>query len=140
MIPYQKIINGALLIAGLSGLLGCEYKPLGPKANQDKKKVILEIPVAIYGGRAIAAGDMDNDGLTDILSTDDGGRVYFHKNLGKGKFKKFEKPILNVPTDIYGARAIAAGDMDNDGLTDILSTDNAGRVYFHKNLGNMKFE
>ena len=138
---YQRLIASVLVLAGLVWFLGCDKHPNTPKAKYDNKKAIFRVPNDVYGGRAIATADLDNDGIADLLSTDFRGDVYFHKGLGDLKFdEKAYGPIFRVPNDVYGGRAIATADLDNDGIADLLSTDFRGDVYFHKGLGDLKFQ
>lgn len=147
----QKIITGGLIVAGLAGLFGCDYHQNIPKANYDNKEAIFKIPTGGYGTRAFAIADVDGDGIPDLLSTGggdrisdlfstDNGKVYFHKGLGNLKFEeRAYGPIFKIATGGYGTRAIAADDVDGDGIVDLLSTD-GGKVYFHKGLGDLKFQ
>ena len=50
----------------------------------------------------------------------------------------FNNYLTNVKIDVY-APALSAADIDGDGLVDLLSTDNYGNIYVHKNLGNGLF-
>jgi sugar lactone lactonase YvrE len=137
---YQKIITGGLVIAGLAGLVGCDSHPDTPKADYKSKTSIAKVNSAVYLGSSIAAADMDDDGLVDLLSTDGDGNVYFHKNQGDNVFAKFEKPIFKVNVAVYLGSSIAAADMNGDGKIDLMSTDGDGNVYLHLNQGNMQFE
>lgn len=136
---YQKIIAGGLVVAGLAGLLGCDKHPNTPNANYKNKEAIFTIPIGGYGSRAFSVADVDGDGISDLLSTDQQD-VYFHKGLGNLKFdEKPYGPIFRIAIGGYGTRAIGADDVDGDGICDLLSTD-GGKVYFHKGLGNLKFQ
>jgi hypothetical protein len=135
---YQRMIAVGAVIATLTS--GCNVKTDEhsdkPRPDYDNKTAITRISdVSAFGD--IAAGDVDGDGLADILYTDSFGNVYAHKNLGDNKFARLDNPVLRIGN---GYR-IAAADMDGDGLVDILSENrDTGDIYVHKNLGNLNFE
>lgn len=127
------------LAFGLVGFVNGD-KPETPKADITNKKPILKVETGPFATRSIAAADMDGDGLIDILSTNALGDIFIYKNAGDGKYVRLEDPVLRVITGPFGTRAISAIDWDKDGLVDILSTDNDGNVYVHRNSGHYKFE
>lgn len=62
-----------------------------------------------------------------------------HPEVPKANYEE-AIPIFKVPVGGYGARAFAAADFDGDGIVDLLSSDNHGNIYFHKGLGDLRFE
>lgn len=77
----------------------------------------------IYEDGAIAFADLDKDGIADmIISTggNDYGRdltkypVRFYRNDGNGNFTKYPAPVI-----LTSSNAIAVGDFNEDGQTDI---------------------
>lgn len=72
----------------------------------------------LYHGAGVAAGDLDNDGLTDIFfqSSFGGGKLY--RNKGSMKFEP-----IDLPTNLFNRKAVGAGvtlvDINQDGLLDI---------------------
>jgi len=64
--------------------------------------------------------DYDNDGLIDVLLTDNGptGGLTLYHNLGKGKFEDVTTKAGLDP--IAHAISCTAGDYDNDGFTDLV--------------------
>lgn len=94
--------------------------------------------------------DFDSDGETDILAGDFWGRVWFHKNRGKGTDITFEtkgvlitrpdgSPIRVGPeadspwnfTTLQGSRIhLLAHDFDGDGSVDLVLSDTNGRWYY----------
>ena len=100
------------------------------------------IPPA-FGGSGVAAEDINNDGLDDILILGGlGNKLYI--NRGKGRFEDITKKAGlewvraqdNQPGE---ARQPLIADLNNDGLQDIVISyvNDTHRVY--QNLGNEKF-
>lgn len=103
----------------------------------------ITIPPA-FGGSGVATGDLNNDGLDDLLLLSGlGNRLYL--GSGKGKFEDV--------TEISGVNWVRAdsglpgeprqpiiADLNNDGLQDIVITyvDDTHRVF--QNLGDAKFK
>ncbi len=85
------------------------------------RKHILEMT-----GNGVALVDYDNDGKLDVLLVN-GARLdgtsrasVLYRNLGKGKFKDATRE--SGLTTSGWAQGVCAGDIDNDGFTDLLIT------------------
>ena len=101
------------------------------------------IPPA-FGGSGVAAEDINNDGLVDVLILGGvGNRLYL--NLGDGSFKDITKEaglgwVRDEDNQPGEARQPLIADLNNDGLQDIVISyvNDAHRVY--QNLGDAKFK
>ncbi len=100
--------------------------------------------------------DVDGDGDFDVLFGDWYGTIWFHRNNGNDEKPDYDVkgyrlktkdgveikvgPIRKDPSQdfnaLQGARTVvAAGDVDGDGLTDLVVGDNYGIVRFYRNAG-----
>ncbi|MCA1604518.1 MAG: CRTAC1 family protein, partial [Acidobacteria bacterium] len=96
------------------------------------------LPAGSAAARATQFIDYDNDGLLDCVTiTDKGLRVW--RNVGNGWTDTSEQavaPDLASGSTLFGSgRAFAAGDIDNDGDTDILFQSASGVLRFARNDG-----
>jgi hypothetical protein len=82
--------------------------------------VILSSP----GASQVAIGDMNNDGLQDLVSADFGVSLFMQTSAGT-----FASPVSLYPD---GANWVAVGDLNHDGIPDIALTDAVGvKVLLH---------
>lgn len=93
----------------------------------------------------IAHGDINNDGLIDILSSDY-DHLYFNIQVAPNEFNPVQKINLDdfttaeFPSGLYAFDYIHLKDMDGDGLDDILLLPIWSKeLYLLKNLGNLEF-
>jgi tetratricopeptide (TPR) repeat protein len=91
----------------------------------------------------IAAFDYDNDGWLDVVmvgatqrETKDGkGDVRLFRNLGPEGFKDVTADVGLDKIQLKDPRALITGDIDNDGATDLLITQNHGPAVLLRNEG-----
>jgi tetratricopeptide (TPR) repeat protein len=91
-------------------------------------------PVGTDGARAAQFLDYDNDGLLDcVLNTDRGLRVW--RNLGDSWIDSSERAVARELKSTAADRVFAAGDIDNDGDTDIIVGSSSGGLRIGRNDG-----
>lgn len=87
-------------------------------------------PVRLFAsnGSGVAVGDLDNDGLLDIVLANLAGPTTLALNQGAMTFRE-------TPLDIPFVRAIAVIDVNGDGLLDIAATHYGASLSIHLNQG-----
>ncbi len=70
---------------------------------------------------AVAAGDYDDDGWPDLAVANDMGRKSLYRNNGDGTFS--ERAREAGVLDFSGGMGLAFGDLDNDGLSDLYTSN-----------------
>lgn len=108
---------------------GLDFNSLAPPAGSQAWEL-----ACCGGGSALA--DFDNDGDLDVLLLARWGETKVFENDGSGTFNVAES---NLPIQLQGPRAAAAGDLDGDGLVDLVIGQVNG-VAFFRNAGNFEFE
>lgn len=95
----------------------------------------------------VAALDYDNDGCADVFFTNGAAIPSLRKNAPKFSNRLFRNNCDMTFTDVTAeagvagegySMAVAAGDLDNDGFTDLFVAGVKGN-YLYRNLGNGRF-
>lgn len=110
------------------------YRNVGNKYNpawEEDADVFGNLRHSIYS--AVAVGDLDDDGLPDIVIGDLSGNVYFHRNTGDG----FEElPAMMPVVNVGGWSAPRLVDWDGDGDLDLFIGAENGTMRYFKNVGS----
>ncbi len=97
------------------------------------------LPGTAFMTGGVAAGDFNNDGLTDLVFTRLGDTDILYRNLGGGVFEpRTTTAGFSAATLTNG---VVSGDIDNDGDLDLYMTGGAGdtRNYLYLNDGSGAF-
>jgi hypothetical protein len=94
--------------------------------NDKNSPGTLNTPLVLSspGASQVAIGDMNNDGLQDLISADYGVSLFVQTSPG----------TFAAPISLYsgGANWVAVGDLNGDGSADVALTDNVGvKVLLH---------
>jgi tetratricopeptide (TPR) repeat protein len=104
-----------------------------------EKFKMVAAPAGTAGARAAQVMDYDNDGLLDcVVLTDKGLRVL--RNVGDGWAETGGRAVANELAEAGAAgtgRLFAAGDVDMDGDTDILTASAGGLLVARNDGGNL---
>ena len=85
--------------------------------------------VALTGGLAVAAGDLNKDGYTDFFVAKGAARADLALSTGRGRFQ-----VSPGPQGSEGLTGVQTADYDNDGLLDVVGTGSRGLAIL-RNLG-----
>jgi FG-GAP-like repeat/FG-GAP repeat/Tetratricopeptide repeat len=99
-------------------------------SGKDGKRLFTlsgETPAEGFGTSASTAGDVDGDGVPDLIvgswqysvQANSGGRAYLHSGRDGALMKTF---TCRIPSDTFGFDAVGMGDTDRDGTVDLLIT------------------
>lgn len=85
-------------------------------------------------GQAAVWWDYNQDGLPDLyVSNDYWGPDRLYRNLGNGKFQ--DDSLTSLPHTPWSSMGIDIGDINRDGLMDLMATDMAGSNHFRQKVG-----
>jgi hypothetical protein len=88
-------------------------------------------------------GDLDGDGLEDLMVGDFNANLYFLKNIGTPSLPLFAPPVsapfgYSDPSDNAIFLAPVLEDITGDGILDLFAGYNPGTIVFWKNAGTKK--
>lgn len=101
---------------------------LSKNANAWEKRVLAHVDAELM---FMDVGDLDGDGVPDIVAATKGGYVLWLRGLGRGDYEARKIPVPPTSADL---KAVAIGDMNGDGRADLVlavesARGNAPRVY-----------
>ncbi|CAL7946483.1 unnamed protein product [Xylocopa violacea] len=133
----------------VSGAPGWNYVGLvgiiDPEAKEPIVAKLQGSSVGEFFGASLAVGDLNNDGLDDLLVGapywgEDNGRVYIYLGTFKGQFEA-AAILQGIVEGSHFGYAIASGDLDADGYDDIIvgaPWEGDGVVYIYNGGSDLK--
>ncbi|MFI2645835.1 FG-GAP repeat domain-containing protein [Streptomyces sp. NPDC018610] len=80
-------------------------------------------------------GDLTGDGKDDIVARDSSGVLWLYKGTGDYKAPFASRVKIGGGWNTYN-KLISVGDIDIDGITDLVARDKTGALYLYKGTGN----
>jgi len=110
------------------------YRYINRSTNEEtvfKLEGIVDLPNAFH--YAPELGDLDGDGLDDLMLGTWRGRIAYYKNTGNG-FKLVDKSFVELESG--NNTSLALGDLDADGDLDLMVGASGGEVHYFRNEGS----
>src|SRR4051794_11825980 len=103
------------------------------------------IDVGGFQGAAPFVGDLDGDGLDDLLVGEESGRLRIYRNVGTKQEPRFDRfEWLRIKGEIAelpggGLFRPQMGDLDGDGQLDLVTASGSGMVFWYRRTGRGEF-
>lgn len=81
----------------------------------------------------VTPGDVNGDGLPDVVATDSSGNSWLYPGNGKGTLGTRTK--IGSGWDTYNGQIYGKGDLTGDGRADIVTRDGTGTLWLYKGTG-----
>jgi hypothetical protein len=107
--------------------------------NFDSEAILIDETHIASNPTSLLLVDLDNDNYKDLVITSYDDTIMWYKNVA-GDFSHFQRQIISSQVvDIPSC--IAHGDLNNDGLEDIIATSSSAqdKIVWFENLGNGAF-
>jgi Bacterial Ig-like domain (group 3)/FG-GAP-like repeat len=81
-----------------------------------------------------AVGDIDGDGIPDVIATDEGNTLLIFPGKGDGTFLAPTSLLEGLTAPAWGNSATVLADLDGDGLNDLVTTEyaqNTAQIFLH---------
>ncbi|MEU6169467.1 FG-GAP repeat domain-containing protein [Streptomyces tanashiensis] len=80
-------------------------------------------------------GDLNGDGKDDIVARDGSGTLWLYRGTGNYKAPFAARTKIGGGWQVYN-NIVSVGDIDIDGITDVIARDGAGALYLYKGTAN----
>ncbi|MEU3375131.1 VCBS repeat-containing protein [Streptomyces sp. NPDC006711] len=91
--------------------------------------------------KLVGAGDINGDGLPDLLARTPGGDLYFYAGTGRASTPFESRVRIGPGWDMYSGSKIAVpGDLTGDGRSDLVAVDSSGTLWRYDADGTGNFK
>lgn len=80
-------------------------------------------------------GDLNRDGKADIVARDGSGVLWLYKGTGNYKAPFSSRTRIGGGWNLYN-KLVSSGDLNFDGIADLVARDSAGALWLYKGTGN----
>ncbi|MDF2524136.1 MAG: repeat protein, partial [Clostridiales bacterium] len=127
--------------SGKHALVNGQYLTIQPYPEYKSLSWPIEMPHRAFP----SASDMDNDGITDIVSGSSDGNIYFFKGKANKEGWNFEDRIKLTSTDktpinLGSFSAPVIFDINYDGKKDLIIGNQEGKLFSYINQGSLTFD
>ncbi|MET9677166.1 VCBS repeat-containing protein [Streptomyces sp. NPDC006482] len=98
------------------------------------RRVKISAGWGIYNQLA-GKGDLTSDGKADIVARDGAGVLWLYKGTGSYSAPFTSRTRISAGWNIYNS-LVSVGDINYDGITDLIARDTTGALYLYKGTGN----
>lgn len=107
---------------------------VAPTFNQ-----VMAAPIVVSLNDDNSDGKIGEDDIPDVVFSTFAGGAYSSTGVLRAVSGKDGAEILNIQGQVNGAAGVAGGDIDNDGLVEIVSVTSGGAIKAFENTGELKW-
>jgi hypothetical protein len=104
------------------------------------KKNVVDLPGGAWATTSIALGDINNDGILDIIIGNLGQKNQLLINAGDGRTFDENTTVVDLPGGTLYTRSVAVADINNDGMLDIIIGNSGQKNQLLINAGDGTFD
>ncbi|GAA4363704.1 VCBS repeat-containing protein [Kangiella marina] len=125
--PYLGFASGDINGNGKLDLVAPNQQEIAIALNTstDKQSFSLKKPIPFESSFAVGLADMTGDGTIDLIVASTGNSMAIMPGDDQGNFLKDKKASFNVTS---GAKQVATGDINGDGVDDALISNWSGEI------------
>lgn len=131
------VVNGTSvgIGAGLPEVIRTPFMAAEPGDDTIVRQVFRAYPAGFQGGVRVASGDVNGDGVADVI-TGTGAGAQSHVKVFDGRTGQATASFFPYGTGFTGGVSVAAGDVDGDGFADIITGAGPGSAGGHVKVFN----
>jgi hypothetical protein len=111
-----------------------------PDVAVSKLSAVKLVDGGLVGSRVFGPGDWDGDKKADVVTVDTSGVMWLRQGNGKGGVGSAPGSAIQIGRGWSAYRIVPSGDLDSDGVNDMLAVDNAGGLWLYAGNGKGGFK